>query len=100
MSRQPPEKKSPPLREAAALEYAPGADAPRVTAAGRGFVAEQIIARAAEQGVPLYEDPDLAHSLNLLGIGEQIPAELYTVVAQILLFVCDVDKLAKKELRE
>jgi flagellar biosynthesis protein len=80
-------------REAVALEYTEGESAPVVVAAGKGAVAENIIRRAQELNVPLYEDPELAHTLNMLGIGEQIPPELYTVVAQVLIFVCDVDKL-------
>lgn len=86
------------VREAVALEYSEGSDAPVVVAVGKGAVAENIIAKAQEHDIPLYEDPDLAHTLNLLGIGEQIPPELYNVVAQVLIFVCDVDKLAGKKM--
>ena len=80
-------------REAAALSYDATKGAPKVVAAGSGYVAENIIAAAEEHGIPVHADPDLAHTLNLLGIGEEIPAELYDVVAQILLYVCDMDKL-------
>jgi flagellar biosynthesis protein len=88
-------EKKPPLREAVAIEYAPGSDAPVIIASGKGHVAERIIETAKENSVSIYEDPDLAHTLNLLKIGEEIPPELYSVVAQILIFVSDMDKKAE-----
>ncbi len=88
-----PEEKKP-VREAVALEYEPSKSAPRVVAAGRGHVAENIIAKAIENDVPIHADADLAHSLNMLQIGQEIPAELYSVVAQVLLYVKDIDSKA------
>ena len=83
-------KKKP--REAAALSYDPERDsAPRVVAAGRGLVAEEIVERANEHSIPVHVDPELAHTLNLLGLGQEIPPELYAVAAQVLLFVADAD---------
>ena len=41
--------------------------------------------------MPVHEDPSLAHALNLLDIGDEIPPELYEVVAKILVFVGDMD---------
>ena len=87
-----PTPKKPARREAAALQYDPAHDsAPRVVASGRGQVAEEILARAAENNIPVHIDPELAHTLNLLGLGQEIPPELYTVAAQILLFVAGMD---------
>lgn len=82
-----------PLQEAAALRYSEQDKAPRVVAAGKGLMAQRIIDKAKEERVPIHVDPELAHSLNLLNLGSEIPPELYTVVARILLFVGDVDKL-------
>lgn len=88
-------------REAAALHYDPDRDAaPRVVAAGRGEVAERILEKARESGVPVQIDPELAHTLNLLGLGKEIPPELYTVVAQVLLFVADMDRRAHEQPRK
>ena len=78
--------------EVAALQYDTKRDrAPRVVAAGRGLVAQEILERAEKHGVPVHLDPELAHTLNLLDLGQEIPPELYAVAAQILLFVADVD---------
>lgn len=80
-------------REAAALKYEPGKDgAPRVVATGKSAVAEKIIGRAEEYGVPLYEDEELAHFLTSLDIGSEIPPELYRVVAEILVFINNLDR--------
>lgn len=78
-------------REAAALKYTPENDAPEIIALGRGEIAEKIIEKAKESGVPVHEDAELAHTLNLLNIGDEIPPELYEVVAKILVFVSDMD---------
>ncbi len=59
---------------------------------------ERIIEKAKESNVPLYEDAKLASTLGKLEIGDTIPPELYEVVAEILIFVDDMDKLRGKVL--
>jgi flagellar biosynthesis protein len=81
-----------PKKRAIALEYDPDKVAPKVIASGEGFVADAIIRKAKEIALPIYKDPDLIQAMNLLRIGDEIPAELYTVVAQILIFVGAIDK--------
>lgn len=90
------ENKRPPSREAVALEYEEGASAPRVIASGKGVVAENIISKAKDLAIPIYEDPDLAHTLNLLRIGDEIPPELYNVVARVLVFIGDMDRVKSR----
>ncbi len=46
--------------------------------------------------MPLYKDNKLAHTLSKLEIGDTIPPELYDVVAEILVFVDDMDRLRSK----
>lgn len=87
------------IKKAIALEYNVGADAPRVVAVGKGIVAEKIIETAKENDVPISKDKQLTENLIKLGIGEQIPPELYEAVAKILAFVCDVDKFAGERKR-
>ena len=67
----------------AALRYT-GDGAPRVVAAGRGAVAETILARAHEAGVPVHRDPELASTLAELALGDEVPEELWTAVAEVL----------------
>ena len=73
-----------------ALEYVPGEEAPKIIASGKGVLAEKIIERAKEADVPVYEDSKLANTLSKLEIGDMIPPELYSVVAEILVFVDDM----------
>ncbi|HOQ08338.1 MAG TPA: EscU/YscU/HrcU family type III secretion system export apparatus switch protein [Clostridiales bacterium] len=79
------------IKEAAALRYTPEKDAPEIIALGKGAAAEKIVEKAKESGVPVHEDAELAHALNMLSIGDEIPPELYEVVAKILVFVGDID---------
>lgn len=83
-------------KQAIALEYDPSDDAPKVVASGRGILAERIIERAKEAKVPIHQDTKLADTLSRLEIGEMIPAELYEVVAEILVFVDAMDKIRSK----
>ena len=78
------------------MEYDPSDDAPRVIASGRGALAERIIERAQESDVPIHRDDKLADTLSRLDIGDMIPPELYQVVAEILVFVSDMDKMREK----
>lgn len=81
------------IRKAAALKYTPGEDrAPRLVATGKGEAAEKMIEIAKENNIPLYEDENLANFLSKMHPGSEIPKELYEVVAEILVFVSDMDK--------
>ena len=73
-------------RKAAVSLQWDGAGAPRVTAKGRGEIAERIIALARQHGVPLKENPELVTLLSGLKLDEEIPASLYLVVAEVIAF--------------
>ena len=83
------------LKKAAALSYKEGQDAPIVTALGRGETAERIIRTAMQNDVPIFENEDLVSTLIHLDLGQQIPQELYSVVAEVLVFISDVEKKLK-----
>jgi flagellar biosynthesis protein len=67
----------------AALRYT-GDGAPQVVAAGRGHVAATILARARDAGVPVHRDPELADALAGLALGQEVPEEMWTAVAEVL----------------
>ena len=74
--------------KAVALRYERGKDpAPRVTAKGRGKVAEKILSLAREHGIPIRQDKALLDALYRLDINEEIPEELYRVIAEVLAFI-------------
>lgn len=82
------------LKTAVALKYdTESGEAPYVVAAGKGALADKIIAESIRNDIPQYEDEKLVKSLSKLEIGENVPPELYEVVAQVLLFVDKMDRL-------
>jgi len=86
-----PQKKGAP-RHAVALRYDPAArPAPDVVAKGKGETAERILALAREHGIPVREDQDLLALLAACEVGEEIPLELYTVVAELLAYLYRVN---------
>ena len=74
---------------AIALQY-DGNGAPQVVAKGRGAVGEKIIEVAQAHGVPIEENALLAGALSNVELGDEIPAELYRAVAEVLVFVVGV----------
>ncbi len=75
-------------KKAVALRYdREKEDAPRITAAGKGLVAERIIAAARAHGITIYEDKDLTELLSRIELNDVIPTELYQVVAEVLAFI-------------
>jgi len=83
-------------KTAVALQYDPTDPAPKILAVGKGHLADQIVSKAQESDVPLYQDSKLAGTLAKLEIGDSIPPDLYEVVAEILLFVDGMDKIKGK----
>lgn len=74
---------------AVAIHYKPELpdDAPRVTASGRGKVAERILKLAFASGVKVREDADLAEILAAVEVDSAIPLEAFMAVAEILAYV-------------
>ena len=70
-------------KKAVALQY-DGQSAPTVTATGEGQLANDIIALARDLKIPLYENAELTEMLATLDLGDQIPHELYIIIAQII----------------
>lgn len=79
--------------KAAALSYEHSDEAPKIIALGKGEVASRIIDTARKNNVPVFEDSGLVEVLTKMEIGQQIPPELYSVVAGILVFISKLDKL-------
>ncbi|SDC85639.1 flagellar biosynthesis protein [Paenibacillus sp. UNCCL117] len=85
------------LKKAVALKYAPEASAaPKVVAKGKGRIADKIMEKAKETGVPIQEDPSLVEVLSKLDIDQEIPPELYKLVAEVLSYIYRSDSRAKE----
>ncbi len=86
-------------KEAIALKYdLEQAEAPTVVAKGKGLIADNILERAAEHGVPVQEDPTLVELLSQLDINEAIPERLYGAVAEVFAYLYHVDEAHKNKL--
>ena len=83
-----------PTHFAVALKYDVGSpDAPKILAMGRGHMATQIIERANNAKVTIFQNPLLARALYFSGeIGKEIPERLYQAVAVVLAYIYRVDK--------
>lgn len=91
-----PKSNKPKQRSAVGLKYqqsnqsdttAQGqSSAPTIIAKGFGDLAEEIIALARQNGVLVHEDPYLSDFLATLDLGQEIPEQLYHVIAELISF--------------
>jgi len=86
---------NPQQKRAVALRYDPSKDtAPKVVAKGKGRTADQILALAQKNAVPVRQDPNLVQVLSRLKLDQEIPPEVYRAVAAILAFLHRVNRPA------
>ena len=78
-----------PTHIACAIKYDPATmAAPILVAKGADLVAERIKALAREHNVPIMENKPLARTMfKTMKIGQVIPRELFTAIAQVLSYV-------------
>ena len=76
-----------PKRQLAVALHYDRTGAPRVVAKGRGSIGDKIIEVAKAHDIPIEENAVLAGALSHVDIGDEIPAELYKAVAEVLIFV-------------
>ena len=72
---------------AIALQYEKGSGAPVVVAKGKGTIGAKIVEIAKANDIPIEENEVLAGALSNVELGDEIPAELYKAVAEVLVFV-------------
>mgnify|MGYP006306972513 FL=1 len=90
MDKKKPDRKR---KKAAALKYDINKDnAPKLIAKGEGEVAEKLLETAEKFDIPIEENEDIIDLLIKLNIGEEIPEELYQVIAEILSFIYRLDR--------
>ena len=81
-------------KKAVALSYDKDVDnAPRVKAKGEGYIAEKIIQKALEEGIPLKEDKKLVEFLSQIPLDHEIPPELYRAIAEIFAYIYKMSKV-------
>ena len=89
-------------RQAVALAYQENDHAPRVVAKGYGDLAERIMAEAHRQGIYVHDAPELVALLMQLDLDAEIPAGLYQIVAELLVWVFELSEegLTHREMPE
>ena len=81
-------------QKAVALKYdAQTSSAPKVTAKGEGFTAQNIIKIASLHDVPIKKDEDLVELLSHLEVDREVPPEMYKAIAEVFSYIY---KLTKK----
>jgi flagellar biosynthetic protein FlhB len=88
-----------PTEFAVALKYDSATmHAPRVVAKGQGHIAMLIRQVAIEHGVPILERKPLARALyKLCEVGQEIPEQFYSAVAEILAYVYELSGKLKRQ---
>ena len=90
-----------PITKAVAIEYERGVDeAPRVTASGKGAIAEQILAIVFERGIKVRKDAELVEILSLIEVDSPIPLEAFAAVAEILAYVYQANAARQPRVKE
>jgi len=79
------------ILKAVALKYEMNSAAPRITGQGEGFIAEAILAKAKELGIPTKIEPELVEFLMQLKLNEMVPPKLYAAVAEVLAWAYKLD---------
>lgn len=78
--------------KAVSLKYPENADAPYISAAGKGLAAQKMLEIAEEKHIPIVKDASLVNVISLKTVGEIIPEELYEAVAKVFAFVAALEK--------
>ena len=74
-------------KNAVALAYGIGMEAPVVVAKGRNELARRMLEIAEDSGITIIKDPILADILEGAEIGACIPQETYEAVAAVFAFL-------------
>jgi flagellar biosynthesis protein len=79
------------MRNAVALAYQTNGRAPKVVATGKGLIAEQIIQLAKQNGVHVHESKEMVALLMNIELDQEIPANLYRIVAELLAWLYKIE---------
>lgn len=76
-----------PINEAVGITYDDATQkTPTISSKGEGAMADAIVEMANELGIYVHRDEQLLDQLKCLKEGEEVPRELFEVIAQIMAF--------------
>ena len=84
------------IRKAVALSYEMNSAAPKITGQGQGYIADAILEKAKELGIPTRVEPELVEFLMQLKLNELVPPKLYSAVAEVLAWAYEIDDRCRK----
>jgi flagellar biosynthetic protein FlhB len=86
-----------PTHIACVLKYSDKLPAPQLVAMGADFMAEKIKEIARQHNIPVIENKPLARTIfKTMKIGQIIPRELFTAVAEVLSYVMRLNRKKTK----
>ena len=77
---------------AVAVEYKSLDELPRITAAGVGAAAREILKLAEEHNVPIHQDGELLKLMEQVSPGAVIDSRTFRLMAEVISFLYSVDK--------
>jgi flagellar biosynthesis protein len=78
---------------AAVIRYDESGDgSPTIVAQGKGLLASKIMELAKQHNIQLQEDEGLVQNLLDIDLGDNVPPQLYSVIAEILLLIEEMEK--------
>jgi len=81
--------------KAVALKYEMNSSAPRVTGQGEGYVAQAILDKAKEMGIPTKVEPELVEFLMQVKLNDIVPPKLYAAVAEVIAWAYALENKSK-----
>ena len=70
-------------------------DAPRLIAAGKGVLADRILALAEQADIPIVVKEPLVDVIISLKPGTEIPPQMFRLTAEIYAFLSKIDRLSR-----
>ncbi len=83
------------IKKAVALAYGDNTNALKITASGKDKIAFEIIQKAKQYNIPMFQNKDIVDSLINLNIDDEVNTESNLCVAKILLWLNDIENNAQ-----
>lgn len=83
------------IKKAVALAYGDNTEALKVMASGKDKIAFEIIQKAKQYNIPMFQNKEIVDSIINCDIDDEIDVESHMCVAKILLWLNDIENNAQ-----
>lgn len=80
------------IKKAVSLRYPENADAPYISAIGKGQIAQKMLEIAEENNIPVVDNANLTNVLSIQSVGDIISEDVYEAVAKIFAFIALIEE--------